>query len=46
MELESIVMSELTQTWKDIYGMYSLISGYKQKVQDINTVIIRPKEAK
>ena len=28
MELENIILSEGTQTQKDIHGMYSLISGY------------------
>ena len=28
MELENIILSELTQTQKDIYCIYSLISGY------------------
>ena len=28
MELENIFLSEVTQTQKDIYGNYSLISGY------------------
>jgi hypothetical protein len=27
MELENIILSEITQTQKDMYGMYSLISG-------------------
>ena len=26
-ELESIILSEVTQTQKDMHGMYSLISG-------------------
>jgi hypothetical protein len=28
MELENIIFSEVTQTQKDMHGMYSLISGY------------------
>jgi hypothetical protein len=28
MELENIILSEVTQTPKYIHGMYSLISGY------------------
>jgi hypothetical protein len=28
MELENIILSELTQIQKDMHGMYSLISGY------------------
>jgi hypothetical protein len=31
MELENITMSEVTQTQKDMHGMYSLISGYWSK---------------
>jgi hypothetical protein len=28
MELENIILSEITQTQKGIHGIYSLISGY------------------
>ena len=28
MELENTILSEATQTQKDIHGMYSLIGGY------------------
>ena len=28
MELENIILSEVTQTYKDNYHMYSLISGF------------------
>jgi hypothetical protein len=28
MELENIILSEVTQSQMDRYGMYSLISGY------------------
>ena len=28
MELENIMLSEVTQTQKDLHGMYSLISEY------------------
>ena len=28
MELENIMLSEVTQTQKNAHGMYSLISGY------------------
>jgi hypothetical protein len=31
MELENIILSQITQTQKDMYGMYSLISGYLKK---------------
>ena len=27
-ELENIILSEVTQTQKDMHGIYSLISGY------------------
>jgi hypothetical protein len=27
-ELENIILSEVTQTQKDIHGMYSLMRGY------------------
>jgi hypothetical protein len=28
MKLENIILSEVTQSQKDLHGMYSLISGY------------------
>jgi hypothetical protein len=28
MELKNIILSEITETQKDVHGMYSLISGY------------------
>jgi hypothetical protein len=28
MELENIILSEVTQTQKDMHGMHSLVSGY------------------
>jgi hypothetical protein len=28
MELENIILSQVTQTQKDVHRMYSLISGY------------------
>jgi hypothetical protein len=31
MELENIILSEVSQTQKDACGMYSLISGYESK---------------
>ena len=30
-DLENIILSELTQSQKNIHGMYSLISGYETK---------------
>jgi hypothetical protein len=34
MELENIILSEVTQLPKDIHGMYSLISGYYPKISE------------
>ena len=34
-ELENIILSEITQTQKDVHGMYSLISGYWPKQNNI-----------
>jgi hypothetical protein len=34
MEPENIMLSEVTQTQKNIHGMYSLISGYSSKAQN------------
>jgi hypothetical protein len=31
-ELENIILSEVTQTQKDMHGFYSLISGYSSKI--------------
>ena len=31
MELENIILSKVTQTQKDMHGMYSLIRGYLKK---------------
>jgi hypothetical protein len=31
MELENIILSEVTQTQKDMHGMYSLINGHYAK---------------
>jgi hypothetical protein len=28
MELENVILSEVTQTSKDMHGMYLLVSGY------------------
>jgi hypothetical protein len=33
-ELEYIILSEVTQTQKDMHVMYSLVSGISQKVQN------------
>ena len=34
MELVNIILSEMTQTQKDMHGMYSLVSGYQSKVSE------------
>jgi hypothetical protein len=44
MELESVILSEVTQTQKDMHGMYSLLSGISHKIQDTHTTIHRPKK--
>ena len=43
MELENMILSEVTQTLKFMHGMYSLIHGYweKKKVQNIQDKIHR-----
>ena len=33
MELENIILSEVTQTQKDMHGMYSLINRYQPKTK-------------
>jgi hypothetical protein len=45
-ELEKIILNELTQTKKDKCDMYSPVSGINQKVKDNYITIHRPKEAK
>jgi hypothetical protein len=39
MELENIILIEVTQIQKDIHGMHSLISGFSCKVQNKNATI-------
>jgi hypothetical protein len=34
MELENIILSEVTEIQKDMHGMYSLISGYKKEKKE------------
>ena len=48
MELENIILSKVTQTQKDIHGMYSLILSQKKKkkVQNTHDIPHRPKEGK
>ena len=45
-ELENIILNEVTQTKKDKCDMYSPVSGINQKVKDNYITIHRPKEAK
>jgi hypothetical protein len=45
MERENIILCEVTQSEKNTYGMYSLISGYSPKVQNTQDSIHRPYEA-
>ena len=42
MELENIILSEVTQTQKDNYHMYSLISGFKHKAKKTSPQITIP----
>ena len=35
-ELENIILSEVTQTQKDNYHMYSLIGGFKHKAKKVS----------
>jgi hypothetical protein len=32
MELQNLILSEVTQTQKDMYNMHSLISGYSSNI--------------
>ena len=45
MELENIILSEVTQSQKNIYGMHSLISGYKPKTRNTQDILHRLHEA-
>jgi hypothetical protein len=48
MELENIILSEVTQTQKDMHGIYSPISGYyqkKRKVQNTQDTVHRTQKA-
>ena len=42
-KLPNIILSEVTQTQKDTYGMYSLIIGHVTQSQDSHVIIHRPK---
>jgi hypothetical protein len=45
MELENVILSELTQIQEDMHNMYLVISGYiSHKVQDNHTIIHRTKK--
>jgi hypothetical protein len=49
MELENIILSEVTQTQKNTHGVYSLISGFAQKltmpiIQSIDHMELRRKK--
>jgi hypothetical protein len=41
MELENIILMEVTQTQWDMHGIYSLISGLAKKVQNTQDTIHR-----
>jgi hypothetical protein len=46
MELENIILSQVTQTQKDMLGIWSLDLDISHKVQDKDATIHRPKEPK
>ena len=46
MELENTLLSEVTQTQKDEYGMYSVISCYELQTKDIEPRVHDSREAK
>ena len=46
MELKNILLSEVTQTQKDMYNMWSLTVDISHKIQDNHAIINRPNEAK
>jgi len=45
MELEKIILSEVTQSQKSTHGMHSLISSISPKAQNTQDTIHRPYEA-
>ena len=45
MELENIILSEVTQLQKNMHSMHSLISGYKPKALNTQDTVHRPHEA-
>jgi hypothetical protein len=46
MEIENIILSEISQTQKDMHGMYSLISGYQPPPQKCPIRKVQPIELK
>jgi hypothetical protein len=42
MKLENITLSVIIQTQKDMHCIYSLISGYYLKIQNIHNITNRP----
>ena len=45
MELENIILSDVTQSQKYTYGMHSLISRYLPQTRNTQDIIHRPHEA-
>ena len=45
MEVENIILSEVTQSQKNTHGIHSLISGYYPKAPNNQDTIHRPHEA-
>ena len=45
MELESVILSKVTQSQKNAHGMYPLISGCQPKSSNKQDTIHRPQEA-
>ena len=43
-ELENIILSEVTQSQKNRHGMHSLTNGYTQKLRNTQDTIQRPHE--
>ena len=39
-DLENIILSDVTQTHKDKYHMYSFISGFRHKAKILNSIQI------
>ena len=44
-DLEDIILSQVTQSQKNTHDMHSLISGYRPKAQNTQDTIHRPYEA-